>query len=165
MESFLLAQNRNGNEQRLIKAIIFPKITKYIYKYLIEKKVEQPNVIQKWYGIDNEVYDWDRIFTLSYLTARNTKIHYFQFCFVHRIRSTNLFHLRKMGKCKGLLLWTFCRNENETLRHLFWECCFVETFWVQSCNLCLKSNFDQNYNLVKFGHFHEARHFFIPHAK
>ena len=69
---------------------------------------------------------------------------------------------------KDCSLCTFCNNDNETLKHLFWECDFVEAFWLQCCNLCLKGNFDLNYDHVKFGYLDEATHpinFFILNAK
>ena len=148
--------NPSGNEQRLVRATTLPKVTQYINKYLIGKKSQEPTAIQKWQEIDNKEYDWKNILSLPYLAVRDTKLHYFQFRFLHRIPGTNMF-LFKIN-VKDSPLCTFCQRNNETLEHLFWDCDYVSNVWSESCNLCLKINFDLDYDHIKFGYLEEAKH-------
>lgn len=157
---------QNENEQRLTKAISLPKITKYVYNYLVKEKSQVPKAIFKWQDIDYKVYDWNQIFMLPYIAVRDTKLHYFQFRFLQRILGVNNFLYRI--KIKESSLCTFCHEVNETLEHLFWECDYVKLFWSEICNLCLKSTFEIDFNYIKFGKFEDAKHpinFFILHGK
>ena len=51
----------------------------------------------------------------------------FQFKILHRTLTTNIFfkkcNIKQDDKC------TFCKNEPESIEHLFWDCNFVQKFW------------------------------------
>ena len=57
----------------------------------------------------------------------NTKFRNFQYKYIMRILPTNEFLL----KCKivSSSLCEFCNMYNETLKHLFWECQHIRSFW------------------------------------
>jgi len=70
--------------------------------------------------------------------------YYFQFKFLHRRLFTNSF-LHTIA-VKENDLCTFCKEETDTLLHLFWQCKVTSLFWgsffqwLQSCSLIQKGN-------------------------
>ena len=132
----------------------------------MKEKVSLPRCILKWNELSSISYNWHTIFILPYAAVRDSKIHYFQFRFVHRILSTNSF-LYKIKKSDSPLC-SFCGNEEESLDHLFWLCSHVKNFWYESIPLCLKEPFGITLEHVKFGFTDDPEHlinFFILHSK
>ena len=70
---------------------------------------------------------WDEIYILPYKISKDTNLRWFQTRLIHRILSTNKFlckiGIRSDDRC------SFCSTDPETLKHLFWECNVVQTFW------------------------------------
>ena len=81
---------------------------------------------QKWEETFN-VSDWKYIYSANMKCTINTKFRNFQYKYIMRILPTNEFLL----KCKivSSSLCEFCNMYNETLKHLFWECQHIRSFW------------------------------------
>ena len=83
---------------------------------------------------------WKKILTFPFSLVKDTNLRWFQFRIIHRTLGTNNL-LCKMGikvdnKC------SFCNREKETIKHLFWDCEYVQDFWetvilllVENCGL------------------------------
>ena len=92
------------HESFLLKFLKSKNSSRLAYKKLISGKSESPNQSQQ-----------------------KTKLVPFNFQFLHRRISTNIFQ-KKIGlvdsdKC------TFCERETEKLAHLFWACSKTQYFW------------------------------------
>lgn len=100
----------------------------------------------KWEEILNaDIQDWSKYFVLLKKSCRDTYLVSFQYKLLHRIIPTNTF-LYKI-KLKDTKLCTFCKTEDETIEHLFYECTLVHTFWE---NVLLKvQQFFVNFELDK----------------
>lgn len=89
----------------------------------------QPKVVQKWSNeiLISENLKWESIFNLPFGLTKDTQVRWFQFRINHRILGTNclLYRMKKanMEHC------TFCNEEMETIKHLFWECIYTVNFW------------------------------------
>ena len=118
------------------------------YRNLVATKSEKPRASQtKWYRdchLSEEEIDWKKKFQLTRTCTKSTKIIIFQFKFPHRRLPTNSF-LYKIA-IKDNDLCTFCKEETDTLLHLFWQCKVTSHFWgtffqwLQSCSLIQKGN-------------------------
>jgi hypothetical protein len=64
---------------------------------------------------------------LPYKCTLDTKTQYLQYRFIHRILPTNEF-LYKIGLINTYTC-TFCKEENETIKHLMWSRKFASKFW------------------------------------
>ena len=99
-----------------------------IYRILSHKD-SLPTAQLKW--INNNIFteqtDWNRIYSLTYNTTKDTKLRWFQFRLIHRILSTNMY-LHKIGLAQDNTC-TFCRNNPESLIHLFGDCPISRNFW------------------------------------
>lgn len=71
--------------------------------------------------------DWSQVYLMPYKCTIETKNHYFQFRFIHRILPTNEF-LYKIGKTESDKC-SFCKKTTETMKHLMWDCNIVSSFW------------------------------------
>ena len=71
--------------------------------------------------------DWRSSYGLAFLCTRESKLRTFQFKFLHRRIATNSY-LFKIGISSDNHC-SFCKEHNETILHLFWECTFVQAFW------------------------------------
>ena len=90
---------------------------------ILNKNNEKPSVKAKW-GIKlNTIInenEWNCIFELPFLITNDVKVQWFQYRIIHRILGTNSL-LNKM-KIIDDPLCTFCKQSEENLEHLFWEC-------------------------------------------
>ena len=90
---------------------------------ILNKNNDQPSVKAKW-GIKlNTIInenEWNCIFELPFLITNDVKVQWFQYRIIHRILGTNSL-LNKM-KITDDPLCTFCKQSEENLEHLFWEC-------------------------------------------
>lgn len=122
---------KNKNMVPLSKVFI-PYITHKIWSPLSAKKLEIHakflNIIHSnHYGkqvgavfwIINEVIWNGRPFSLPFQITKNTKLQRFQFRNNHRILATNSL-LHKMKKVDSYN-WSFCKQKNEAIEHMFWE--------------------------------------------
>ena len=70
---------------------------------------------------------WGNTYCLSSLCTKESKLRAFQFKFLHRKIATNAF-LYKIG-IKQTDSCSFCKEQKETLVHLFWTCKYTQNFW------------------------------------
>ena len=105
------------------------RIVKMAYDRIIEKKCEQPeNTMRKWkndFQIDDEI--WPYSFTMALKSALDIPTRSFQFLFLHRRLPTNKF-IHRIGLIDSPNC-TFCKENVETLLHLFYECDQTKQFW------------------------------------
>ena len=105
---------------------------KVAYKMVIKQIVSIPHKSQsKWLFDCNsqsvDYIDWRSSYSLAFLYTGKSKLRTFQFKFLHRRIATNSY-LFKIGIASDNLC-SFCKERNETILHLFWECTFVQAFW------------------------------------
>jgi hypothetical protein len=77
--------------------------------------------------LDIEITDWSEYFVIMKRSCRDTYLRNFQFKFLHRIIATNSF-LYKI-KLKDTHLCTFCKANDETIEHLFFDCPISYRLW------------------------------------
>ncbi len=70
--------------------------------------------------------NWNLVHRYNFSMSSDTKLRWFQFRLVHRILATNKF-LHKIG-IKNNPMCSFCKIEEETIVHLFYECDIVHDF-------------------------------------
>ena len=70
--------------------------------------------------------NWGSFYSLSHLCTNDTCLIYFQYRVLHRILPTNVY-LYKIGFTDSEMC-TFCKNQPESLEHLFYDCTSVKTF-------------------------------------
>ena len=89
--------------------------------------------------------DWSQIFVKAFQSTPDTKLRWFQYRIINRILTTNTF-LYKI-KLADTKLCTFCKDEEESLTHIFCKCPIVKCFWNNILDW-LKGKCDHIYNLV-----------------
>lgn len=112
-----------------VKKIVSNKKAKFIYRSLIDNIVQNPtDKFLKWEELlDIEITDWSEYFVIMKRSCRDTYLRNFQFKFLHRIIATNSF-LYKI-KLKDTHLCTFCKANDETIEHLFFDCPISYRLW------------------------------------
>ena len=99
-------------------------VNRYMYKVFIENN-EIPTSKNKWMSIfDNCIINWKNTYSYVFKYTKDTYLQWMQTRIIHRILPTNML-LYKM-KITDNKLCTFCRCQEETLMHLFCECCKVK---------------------------------------
>ena len=105
------------------------KNSKTIYRRLIKNAIERPTSEQKFqieYCI-GDTNTWKNIYKLPFMVTIDTKARAFQFKITHNIYYTNkklnTLKMRETSEC------SFCKEHEETLRHLFIECKYVKSIW------------------------------------
>ena len=120
--------HQNNPRRKLLKS---PKISKKVYKILIDRKASTPFKSQdKWKlacGEINKDIEWNKAYILPFQCTKDTNLQSFQFKLLHRRIATNDF-LNKIGASLSAMC-TFCNEYVETLEHVFWECKFSQSFW------------------------------------
>ena len=94
------------------------------------------------------------MFLKCHKTTIDTQLRWFQSRILHRILPTRKYlHTCRIIDSPTCL---FCKNHEETLCHLFWECSFAQTFWKdletllkRECYNCVRFSF--RLDLVMFG--------------
>ena len=73
-------------------------------------------------------FDWNEIYSLSLKVSLKTKIREFQYTVLNNIVFTNekLFKIKMTDSPQC----TFCKNEIESLEHLFYNCKMTRSLWV-----------------------------------
>jgi len=106
------------------------RVVKKAYDAIIEKKSEQPeNTMQKWQNdipINDEM--WTYFFTIAIKCALDIPTRSFQFLLLHWRLPTNKF-VHRIGLIDSPNC-TFCKENTESLLHLFYECERVKSFWI-----------------------------------
>ena len=97
---------------------------------------------------------WKTVFAKCFRTTFDTQLQWFQARILHRILPTR----RYLNMCKIVNSpnCLFCNEFEESLCHLFWECCHVKKFWIdledmlkRKCYNCARFTFKKE--LVIFG--------------
>ena len=102
--------------------------SKMIYKRFKIKKQTPPSAQEKLTSKYPELStDWKQIYTLAFNVAQDTKSREFQYNILNNIVFTNdkLFRFKMIDSP----LCAFCREEVESLEHLFCLCKVTKTFW------------------------------------
>ena len=110
------------------------KNSKTIYRKLNNKDIQRPTSerkLEEQYNVDNE--NWKNIYKLPFLVTIDSKSRAFQFKINHNIYYTN----QKLNQVaiKDSSQCSFCKGQEESLRHLFIECEFVQPIWSDLHNL------------------------------
>ena len=102
---------------------------KDMYKTLVKSKLTNVTAISKWsnYGINFSKTDWKNIFILPFRTTTETKLQWLQLQIIHRIIPCNNF-LFKI-KVTDSPTCSFCKEDLETIEHLFADCHIVKELW------------------------------------
>ena len=120
--------HQNNPLRKLLKS---PKISKKVYKILIDRKASTPFKSQdKWKlacGEINKDIKWNKAYIFPFQCTNDTNLQSFQFKLLHRRTATNDF-LNKIGVSLSAMC-TFCNEYVETLEHVFWEYKFSQSFW------------------------------------
>ena len=127
--------------------------TRFIYSYQLnnEPQVQVPSKA-KW---ENEFLDqqieWEIVYIQAIKTTLDVKIKNFQYKYLQRIIPTNKLLFKQNISPSNLC--GFCSMNIEDLRHLFWGCCHVQTFWNNMKILLsnLNIHFEISYNSISFG--------------
>ena len=100
-----------------------------MYKTLVKSKLTNVTAISKWsnYGINFSKTDWKNIFILPFRTTTETKLQWLQLQIIHRIIPCNIF-LFKI-KVTDSPICSFCKEDLETIEHLFADCHIVKELW------------------------------------
>ena len=118
-------------------------IKKYTYNIFNAKFAEKPTCQTKWntFFSLNEL-DWEYIYSLPFKYSKDSYLQWFQTRIVHRILGTNSL-LYKMN-IKNDNLCTFCKMEEETLIHLFWNCYKIQDLLNKIKDICTNANISIN---------------------
>ena len=110
----ILLRNQNGCRQ--------------MYDKLIKNNVKPSSLKKRLEEFNNDDYLTNILqhFKIPFTCCSDTHLQWFQTRINHRILGTN-FLLKKMN-IKDNDLCSFCRNEQETILHLFYECPIVNVF-------------------------------------
>lgn len=126
---------------------------KFIYNIFMKKDiVEDKKSKIKWNtSFLNEDLNWKTIYITPLKSTTDIKLRNFQYKFLHRTVPTNQF----LAKCNlvSSSLCDFCGMEIETINHLFWECMYVQSFWMELTSLLNQNNIHIEINLkhITFG--------------
>ncbi|WP_419627691.1 hypothetical protein, partial [Thiolapillus sp.] len=119
-----------------------------------DKSEAVPAAVNKWNKIYNSPLNWKKIFTKTRKTTLDTQLRWFQLRILHRILPTNKYLC--MCRIVESACCSFCKQEEETISHLFWHCDIVQVFWAklktalnESCENCFEPIFTET--LVLFG--------------
>ena len=115
------------------------KLNRLVYNTLLKETATVPNNSQlKWArdlgtcqdNVSN--IDWKIAYSLSFSCTVSTCLRSFHFKYLHRRIPTNVF----LAKCQisPTEKCTFCKNEPETLIHLFLQCPFTNQCWQNILN-------------------------------
>ena len=98
-----------------------------MYNTLVEP-YNQNKGCEKWkLSIQMTTEQWQNSFKNLIATTSDTKLRWLQFRILHHILTTN-YSVSKF-KREQTPLCEFCKSQNETIYHLFWQCEKVKTFW------------------------------------
>ena len=103
----------------------------------------EPKCQNKWELIYNKKVMWEVVWKNLNLLRCKQKIIQFQWKYIHFIVYTKS-RLQKMGKSNGLC--HFCKNNTETLQHLFFQCLKIKSI-IEELNTIIIALCDQTYVL------------------
>jgi hypothetical protein len=114
----------------------------------------QPQCCEKWESKLGTQIAWKKVF-LKIHKIKDIKLKWFQIRLVHRIIATNIV-LKEIGVVQNIMC-SFCRQERESIEHLFWSCTVVRQFWEELEQMINEkcthaSNLKFSNVLILFGH-------------
>ena len=74
-------------------------------------------------NLDQNKITWSTAYQLAHKITKSTKLREFQFKLLHRKIPTTKIRIKENPQC------SFCKEEPETLVHLFWTCTKTAVFW------------------------------------
>ena len=104
-------------------------VSKKIYVQFLKKESITPGIFDKLkdqYGFSFK--DIENIFKRPRKCTLNSRLREFQFKLLHGIAYTN-HHLYRFGFAQTNLC-SFCKKEEETYRHIFFECEYAKSVWI-----------------------------------
>ena len=109
------------------------KISKFIYSKIMQKSNVEliQKLIEKWTqdipNINLEEVEFENFFQIIPKSIMSPKHRDFQFRLIHRVLVTNkslkLWKIKESDRC------TFCGLECETIKHILWDCMYVNRLW------------------------------------
>ena len=113
-----------------------------------------PNCCDKWEAKLNKDINWCITFK-KMQQIQEIKLKWFQIRLVHRIIATNVV-LMHMG-IENDITCSFCRQDRDSVNHIFWSCTHVRSFWEQfqivlNAGCSNATSVTLNENIVLFGH-------------
>ena len=139
-------------KSKVEKLLNSSKTNKYLYDIQINNTKPEIKQKQKWeYLLNNKDIEWKPIYRLSFETTVDNKLRNFNYKYLMGIVRTNK-ELFKFSLVNSTLC-DFCGQVPENIRHLFWECQHVQTFWVNlsnAFNVC-NINVDINFLNISLG--------------
>jgi hypothetical protein len=129
------------------------KVTRLIYNIQILKKRKPIETkLVKWQNeFDNVTLNWKQIFIIPLKCTIDTKLREYQYKYLWKIVPSNTF----LYKCKltESTICDFCSMSTETVKHLFWECQYVQRFWMDLTSFLQTKNIHVriDYKLITFG--------------
>ena len=120
---------------------------------LLQNDNDIPTASKKW-NLEFVNLNWRAIFKKCMYNTTDPQLQWFQARLLHRILPTqkylNLCKLADSATC------VFCKNDIESLNHLFWDCYHVKMFWTalmnllhEKCTHCIRLSFTKE--LIMFG--------------
>ena len=102
--------------------------------------------------LENELLgelEWNKVFVNAAKTTLDVKIKNFQYKYLHRIIPTNKLLFKQNISSSNLC--DFCNMNIECIKHLFWGCCHVQTFW-NNFNIFISDlQFEISYKSISLG--------------
>jgi hypothetical protein len=140
-------------KSKIQNILTLPKVSKFVYKKLIESKIERPDkCIEKWKNdltMDIEIEKWRQFCSNVYTVSQIPHQQYFQYKLLNRILTTNE-QLNKWGIVDSELC-VLCDEEIETIKHMFLECEVVKLFYRDLENWISKAaNFTFEFSNAEF---------------
>ena len=122
-----------GNYESFIDVFLsVTKTNRMVYQKCVSFKQTSPSKTQNKWLTDcqitcSDTINWKVVYKLPFSCTKISKLILFQFKLLHRRLAANDI-LNKIGiRPDGL--WTFCKDERESLIHLFWSCRETNFFW------------------------------------
>ena len=159
--------NHNNWQKELIEDMCkATKVCRFIQNMCVNQIFKTPKSETKWAMHMNDAnLNWTVIYTIPFKVSLSTKLRYFQFQFLHKYLPLNkfLFDINIVDS----KLCSFCKQEDETSDHLFWECRITKSFWSDVQLKILNNNINITDKDVYFGIMNMFYHlnFILLHAK
>jgi len=125
-----------GNYKSFIDVFLsVNKTNRLVYQKCVSSKQTSPSKTQNKWLTDCQItcfnsINWKVVYKLPFSYTKIPKLIIFELKLLHRRLATNDF-LNKIGMRPDVLC-TFCRDEKESLIHLFWSCRETNLFWKTS---------------------------------
>ena len=124
-----------------------------IYRILVNRIFTHPTAQTKYkneFDIDDD--KWNNIYIRPFKSCSEVKLRMFQY----KINVNCLMTNKKLYRMKIIDsdMCSFCNNNTEDMKHLFWDCNYVNTFWNDFSDWYkqyFNDDIDLNYKLILFG--------------